>query len=450
MRRLVLLGLTAITLVPPVLAAQQTGRVQFETYTLSNGLRVILSEDHSTPVVTVDVWYYVGSRNEQRGRSGFAHLFEHMMFQGSAHVKKGEHFQLIERAGGNMNGTTNEDRTDYFETLPSNRLNLGLWLEADRMRTLSITPENFENQRQVVKEERRLRVDNQPYGRAFTDGLTLPFDSTACFPYSHSVIGSMDDLNAAKVEDVQAFFDLYYAPNNATLTVVGDFVTADAKQLIQEYFGDIKRGAEAPAVGCDVRYGGGAKASTFEDEHANLPAVVIAYRIPPHSDTDTRALDLVGTILGAGESSRLNRALVRDAKSALQTFAGSDSRRGSGLFLAFAIANQGVTADTLARQLEAQVARIVSEGVTAEELEKARNDFRSSNIFGRQTTFAVAERLQHYAHYHGALEDIHTDLDAYMTVTTADVQRVVRKYFTAENSYTITVIPKAQAPGGGQ
>ncbi len=198
-----------LLVVPAVVVAQQAeaGRIAFEQFTLPNGLRVIYSEDRSTPVVSVDVWYQVGSRNERAGRSGFAHLFEHMMFQGSAHVKKAEHFQLVQRAGGSLNGSTQEDRTNYFETIPSNRLNLALWLEADRMRSLAITQENFENQRETVKEERRLGVDNRPYAAAFSDGLAWPYDSTGCFAYAHTVIGSMDDLNAAKLPDVQPSCD---------------------------------------------------------------------------------------------------------------------------------------------------------------------------------------------------------------------------------------------------
>lgn len=252
MRRItVLYALAAVAAVPALRAQQQ---YEYETYTLPNGLRVILSEDHSSAVVAINLWYDVGSRNERPGRSGFAHLFEHMMFQGSAHVDKGEHMQLVERAGGELNGTTNEDRTAYFETLPANRLNLGLWLEADRMRSLAITDENFENQRETVKEERRLRVDNQPYGRAFTDGMTLPYDSTRCFGYAHTVIGSMADLDAAQTTDVQAFFGLYYAPNNAILAVVGDFQPAAVKRLIEQYFGDIPSNEPPPTVECAHAY----------------------------------------------------------------------------------------------------------------------------------------------------------------------------------------------------
>jgi len=429
------------------LVAQST--YQFEDYRLPNGLRVILSQSHSSAVVAVDVWYNVGSRNEQPGRSGFAHLFEHMMFQGSAHVEKGEHMQLVERAGGSMNGSTTEDRTNYFETVPSNRLNLALWLEADRMRSLAITDTNFENQRETVKEERRLGVDNQPYGKAFTTGLTLPYDSSQCFAYAHTVIGSMDDLNAAVTADVQRFFNLYYAPNNATLTVVGDFEPDAAKQLIERYFGDIPRADAPPPVRCNVEYDDLGGQRVFEDNFANLPAVVIAYLIPPHREADTRPLSMLATILGGGESSRLNIALVRDAKSALQAGSGLDSRRGPGLMYAFAIANQGVDADTLAAQLRAQVHRIATEGVTSEELEKAKNSVRSSEIFGRQTAMGMAESLQHYAHFHDSLDEINTDLNGYLAVTLDDMRRVAAKYLVPDNSFTIIDVPKSAADQEG-
>src|SRR5881628_2117664 len=264
-----------VLLLPATLRAQTpAGRIPFEQFTLPNGLRVIYSEDHSTPIVTVDVWYEVGSRNERPGRSGFAHLFEHMMFQGSAHIKKTEHNKLIERAGGDFNGSTAEDRTNYWETVPSNRLNLALWLEADRMRSLAITEENFENQRQAVKEERRLRVDNQPYAGAFSDGLTWPFDSTSCFPYAHTVIGSMADLDAAKVPDVQAFFDTYYAPNNATLVVVGDFHAAELRRLVNQDFAGVPSHAAPESPRCNASpKGKNPLRREVRDQKANLDLV---------------------------------------------------------------------------------------------------------------------------------------------------------------------------------
>lgn len=417
----------------------------YTTYQLDNGLRVILSEDHSAAIVTINVWYDVGSRNERPGRSGFAHLFEHMMFQGSEHVKKGEHLQLIERAGGMMNGSTNEDRTIYYETLPSNRLNLGLWLEADRMRSLAITPENFENQRETVKEERRMGVDNRPYGAAFNDGPTLLFDSTTCFPYAHTVIGSMADLDAAEVTDVQQFFDRYYAPNHATVAVVGDIDPSATRQLIAQYFGDIPRGGETPPVRCAVQYAPGPGRQVFADPLATLPAVLLLYRIPRHADAVTRPLELLRTLLGDGESSRLHRALVREAQSALQVGAFTESRLGPGIFLLYAVANEGVSADTLAAQMAAEVARVVAANVSDSELARARNDYRAAQIFARETTLDIARELQHYAHYHADMADITRDLDRYMAVTAEEIRAAAAQYLVPANCFTIIANPAPAA-----
>jgi predicted Zn-dependent peptidase len=271
------------------------------------------------------------------------------------------------------------------------------------------------------------------------------YDSTGCFAYAHSVIGSMADLDAAPVEDVQAFFDLYYAPNNATLTVVGDFDPAEAKRLIQQYFGDIPRGRDSPPVECRYRFDVGPMRKTWEDQHANLPAVILAYRTPPHDHADTPALQHLSTILGGGESSRLHRSLVRDAKVAFAAGAQFQSRRGPGVMLVFAIANQGISAEALERQLLAEVARVRDQGISEEEVTKARNDHRAGTIFGIQTTMSVSEQLQHYAHYHSSLDEIHTELDQYLAVTGADIQRVARTYLVPENSLTITVLPKGGA-----
>lgn len=425
--------------------APAQGGIRYETRLLANGMRVILVEDHSVPIVTINLWYDVGSRDERPGRSGFAHLFEHMMFQGSAHVKKGEHLQLVERAGGSLNGTTNEDRTAYFETLPSNQLGLGLWLEADRMRSLAITEENFENQRETVKEERRRAVDNRPYGNAFTDGPTLLFDSTACFPYAHSVIGSMDDLNAAELQDVRGFFELHYGPNNATLTLVGDFDQEPTLALIERYFGDIPRGPDRPPISCAVSFTTGAGQRVFDDPLAELPAVLVIYRVPSHLDEATRPLQLLSTILGDGESSRLHRTLVREARTALQAGVFVDSRLGPGIFLAYAIANQGVSEDTLAAQLATQVERAAGENVTGEELSRARNGYRAAEIFGRQTTAQIAQQLQHYAHYHETIDEIETDLDRYVAVTADEIRETAQRYLVETNRYTVVVRPSRTA-----
>jgi len=445
-----------LVVLPGTLAGQagMSGRIAFEQFTLPNGLRVIFSPDHSTPIVTVDVWYEVGSRNERRGRSGFAHLFEHMMFEGSAHVKKSEHGQLVERAGGNYNGSTAEDRTNYWETVPSNRLNLALWLEADRMRSLAITEQNFENQRQAVKEERRLRVDNQPYAAAFTDGLTWPFDSTSCFPYAHTVIGSMADLDGAKLPDVQAFFDTYYAPNNATLVVVGDFSPIELRRLVNEYFAGVPSHAAPEAPRCDASTASakGPQRRDVHDAQANLDLVMRLYRIPEHRAADTPALEILNIILGQGESSRLNVSVVRREKAAVGAGAILNpygSRNGPGVLAAYGIVNQGVSAERLDSLLGLQLDSIRANGITADELDKAKNVLRAGFIDNRETTLGKAEELHHYLTFHASIDEINTDLDHLVAVTSDDVKRVANTYLAPANLTLLIVRPGAAPASGG-
>ena len=424
--------------------AQTVGRIQYTTYTLPNGLKVVLAPVRTTPIVTVNVWYHTGSANERAHRSGFAHLFEHMMFQGSAHVRKAEHLQLVERAGGELNGSTNNDRTNYFETLPSNRLNLGLWLEADRMRSLAITQENFENQRQTVKEERRRGVDNQPYAKAVQDAFTMPFDSAACFAYAHTVIGDMADLDSARLADVQAFFDAYYTPGNAVLTVAGDFDEAQARRLITQYFGDIPSRTPQPEPTCQTHFGAGARRMTVTDNNANLPAVVLIYAYPARNDPDAPALDLLSTILGGGESSRLNRRVVRQERAALASGAFAQLYRTAGVGLFFGIANQGVSAERVDSLLNDEVTRLVADSVTTAELEKAKNQYRTGAIRERQTTMGIAEALQSAAWFDGDLEAANREVDRYMAVTVADLRRVARRYLASENRLTLVINPPAR------
>jgi predicted Zn-dependent peptidase len=425
-------------------AAQEPARIELESYTLPNGLTVILAPDHSAQVVAVDVWYNVGSRNEVKGRTGFAHLFEHMMFQGSENVKKAEHFTLVERAGGSVNGSTAEDRTNYFQVLPSNRLNLGLWLEADRMRSLAVTDSNFTNQREAVKEERRLRVDNQPYAGAIFEGMYALADSTGCFPYSHSIIGSMADLNAARTADVKAFFDLYYAPNNATLVVVGDFQPAEAKQLIQDYFGAIPKGQQAPPVTCESKFSPGQIRRPWPDSKANLPAVLLAYRIPEYQSEDTPAIELLSTILGQGESSRINNIVVREKKLAQFAIVLSNPaapRRGPGVLLALGVSNQGVTPDSLESGLVAEFRRVAAEGVSEAELTKAKNGYRTQLITQQQRALNRAEAIHSASMFLGSPEAVNTNWRRFMAVTVDDLKRVAQKYFTMENSLVLLITP---------
>ncbi len=440
--------LLALLACPAVaLEGQEPAKVSYETYTLPNGLRVILSPDPTVQVVTVNVWYDVGSRNEKPGLTGFAHLFEHMMFQGSANVGKGEHFQLVERAGGNLNGSTAADRTNYYQTLPSNRLNLGLWLEADRMRSLAVTDSNLDNQREAVKEERRLRIDNQPYVGAFQQAIVSVYDSATCFAYGHETIGSMEDLNAATTADVKAFFDLYYAPNNAVLTVTGDFSPPEAKALIQQYFGDIPRGQTPPPVECNQPFSTGERRLRVPDAKATLPAVAVLYRTPPAPSPDTPALTLLASILGEGESSRLNVSLVRDSRAAVAVQALQlGDQRGPGALVALGIANQGVSADSVEQLLRAQIARIAAEGVTAEELTKAKNLYRSTQIASRQSTMGVAEALQTANMIYGDPEAVNTRFAPFMQVTIEDIRRVARTYLQANNSVMVLIAPPEVTP----
>jgi len=358
-------------------------------------------------------------------------------------VKKSEHMQLVERAGGSMNGSTVEDRTNYFETIPSNRLNLGLWLEADRMRSLAVNQTNFENQRQTVKEERRLGVDNQPYSKAFLDGLTLPFDSGSCFAYAHTVIGDMADLDSAKVEDVQAFFNRYYAPNNAVLTVVGDFAPAEARRMIQQYFGEIPR-AEAPApVNCDYRYGTGERRMEVTDNNANLPLVALLYKAPPQSDADAPALELLISILGDGESSRLKPRPGAGRAGGVNAGAFGDLRRKSGVVILFAIDNQGVPVSRVEQLLNAEVDRARTDTISEAELVKAKNQYRAGAIRERQTTMGVAEALQSALWFDGSLDAANDDVQRHLAVTTADLARVAQKYLVSANRLTLIDNPPA-------
>jgi len=429
------------------LASQEPTPVKIQSFELPNGLKVHIVEDHSAQVVAVNLWYDVGSRNERAGRTGFAHLFEHMMFQGSANVRKAEHGELIERAGGQLNGSTQPDRTNYYEVVPSNRLNLALWLEADRMRSLVVTPENLKNQQEAVKEERRLRFDNQPYLGTLVDSLPTIFDKERCFAYAHSIIGSMDDLNAASVADVQAFFDLYYTPNNATLVITGDVQPAEARRLVTQYFGGIKRGAQIPAVECAAQGGTGEEVvRRVVDKNATLPAALTAYRTVGPSHADYPALELLSTILGVGESSRLNRTLVRDSKVAVAAqglYNPFGPMRGAGIFGVLAIANQGVSIDTVQAQVLKQVVES-ADAISAEELTKAKNSWRSNTIFSRQQALAVSEAVHYAALYLGSPQAVNTDAARYNAVTVADLRRVAQTYLRPENSLTLLIVPEGR------
>jgi len=426
------------------LAAQDAAQVnvQFDTYRLDNGLRVILAPDPGTPVVAVNLWYDVGSRNERAGRTGFAHLFEHMMFEGTENAPKGEHTRLLRAAGAsNLNASTSEDRTNYYEVVPPSRLNLALWLEADRMRSLRVSADQLRNQQEIVKEERRLRVDNAPYSPSLNLARTAPYSAETCFSYSHDVIGSMDDLNAARIEDVQQFFRTYYAPGNATLTLVGDFDPAVARQLIDQYFAGIPAAEPPPAVVCDDPFTNLPRRDTVQDANAALPAFMSAYGAVPVGHPDSYALELLGTILGGGSSSRMNQRLVKQERAASFAILFPDLRRGPGLMFFYLRANQGVDAGRLESLLDEEIQKVVTEGVTEAELERAKNQQRAGFVRGLQTAMGRAESLQGYTLYHGNPAAIRTDLQRYQAVTRDDVLRVARQYLRPENRGVVVTIP---------
>ncbi|MFW5920375.1 MAG: M16 family metallopeptidase [Polyangiales bacterium] len=415
---------------------------------LDNGLRVVMSPERTVPAVAVAVYYDVGSRNEQQGRSGFAHLFEHMMFQGSRNVEKGEHFQLIMNRGGSVNGTTNSDRTNYFETLPSNELELGLWLEADRMRSLAVTAENFENQRQTVKEERRQRYDNRPYMQSMIRINELAYGDY--WPYAHPTIGSMQDLDNAPLEAVQEFFDTYYAPNNAVLGIAGDFDPEQAMALVKKHFGDIPESDIPEYDPPKLEPQTSERTESMLDEQAKLPAFHIAYHIPSSREPDHYPLELLATVLGDGKSSRLYQKLVKEEEILQEIRVSTDDRRGPDLFSFWAIVAGGEDAEKAREIIFAEIEDIAENGITERELDKARNRMRSEFLFGLQSNLQRAMTLAAFELYWDDPKLLRDELDRYLDVELEDVQRVAGRYFDPTNRTVLDVVPADQARGAGE
>ncbi len=423
--------------------------IPIDTFTLDNGLRVIVSEDHSTPVVAVHVWYDVGSAHEPEGRSGFAHLFEHLLFEETENLEDGEFQRLINTAGGSYNGTTDTDRTAYFETLPSNRLNLALWLEAERMQNVLVTERGFETQRDVVQEERRMRYDNQPYANAL---LTMDTLATDYGPYKHSVIGSMEDLEAASTDDVEHFYRTYYTPSNAVLTVVGDVTTAQVREMAVEYFGSIERGGEVPPLPepPPTPRADGERRVVVDDELAQLPLLYMAYAVPPAHHGDHYALSLLSSIFSTGESSRLHRRLVKDEQVAPVVISALQPRLGPGLFLFGSLPNQGSGIDEVESIIQEEIDRLREEGVTAEELQKAINQQRASAVRSRMTVASKASALQRYRLHFDDPFRINDDLARYEAVTLDDVRRVARTYLVPENRTVVIARPADSGADRGE
>ncbi|REJ78626.1 MAG: insulinase family protein [Acidobacteria bacterium] len=422
----------------------EIGDVLLEEYRLENGLRVVLNPDDSIPVVSVAVYYDVGSRNEKEGKSGFAHLFEHMMFQGSENVKKAEHFQFIMKAGGTMNGTTSSERTNYFETLPANQLPLALWLESDRMRSLAVTQENLDNQREAVKEEKRLRYDNQPYGQIFDLLISMMYKN---FANAHSTIGSMEDLDDATVEDVQEFFRIYYAPNNAVMVISGSFDPETAKSLVEKYFGDIPAQTLPPAIDVDEPEEVAETYREYNDPLAPLPAFLMGWKIPKRRTKEFYALYLAGKLLYDGESSRLYQKLVKGEESVTQLFGFTDERRGPSGVMIGAIPKPGKDLDKIRKTIVDEIRDLAEEGPTASELEKLRNQLINSEVRSRQSSLSRAQSLAEYALYDGDPKVINVEIHDLLSITGDEIRQAADKYLNTENRALLDIIPGAAGNG---
>lgn len=439
------MALAVVSFTPRAVLAQSAPKLNVTQFTLDNGLKAILVEEHSAPTVAVSVWYRVGGANDPQGRSGFAHLFEHMMFQGSADVAPGKHDQLVSAAGGTNNASTGIDRTNYFEALPSNQLPLALWLEADRMRSLVVDDANFKREREVVKEEYRQRIGNQAYGEASLKLQTMPFDYP---PYQRPVIGSIEDLDQATVDQVRAFHTEYYKPNNAVLTVAGDIDVSQARALIQQYFGPIARQAPPPQLPpYTFTLQTKAQEATIQDPLARVPAEFVAYRIPPRGQPDYYPLVLLARILGGGESSRLAQALV-DPGLASDAVASTDGNLGPSQFDVTLVPNPGVDLAKLETVYYQEVDRIVKDGVSADELTKAVNQILTRRISGLQSALGLAENVQAANFYLGDPQALFSELDRYRAVKSADVQRVAARYLTPDARNVIKDVVATQAESG--
>jgi len=444
-----LLSIALLFMLAGAAAAQtaRTMRVDMKETRLPNGLRVITVEDHSAPVIALDITYNVGSRDERQGRTGFAHLFEHMMFKGSENVGTGEHFYLVFNNGGNMNGTTNEDRTTYFEALPSNQLDLALYLEADRMRSLVINRANLDNQRNAVQEERRLGVDNQPYGQSGEILQGLIYDN---FAYKHTVIGSMDDLNAATVEDVASFFKTYYAPNNAVLTLVGDFKTAEAVKKIKDYFGNIPKQPAPPPVDMTEPEQKAERRAAVDDALARLPQIDIAFKAVSGNTPDFYALQVLSAALQGGQSSRFYQSLVKEKQMVTNIFGFIDEKRGPGAFYISATVRQGVKPADVEAAIYAEIDRLKKDGVADWEIQKAKNTTRRNFINSMQSSLSRAINISVWSVYYNDPNLINTRLDKVSAVTKDDVMRVANKYLVPAYRTVVVTTPKKAAPMAGQ
>ena len=437
MKNFLILGALAVS---TALSAQN--EIDFEEYDLDNGLHVILHEDHSTPIAAVTVLYHVGSKNEDPERTGFAHFFEHLLFEGSENIKRGEFDSYVTNAGGALNANTSQDRTFYFELLPSNQMELGLWLESERMLHANIQNIGVETQREVVKEEKRQRVDNQPYGSWLENMMKRLYTE---HPYNWVPIGSMDHLNAAQLDEFMAFYKKFYVPNNATLSIAGDIDVEKTKELIAAYFGDIPRGADVVQPTVQEPSLGGEKTATIYD-NIQLPAIMMGYRMPPQTSDDAYALQMASSVLSGGPSSRMYKRLVDQDQTALQVFAFPFSLEQGGAFITFSLANAGKTVDDMVPALEEEISKLQNDLISEREFQKIQNQMESNFIQSNSKMVGIAESLADYHTYYGDANYINTEIERYRSVTREDIQRVAQKYLVKDNRVVLRYLPKSEEP----
>ncbi|TCO08453.1 M16 family metallopeptidase [Natronoflexus pectinivorans] len=417
----------------------QSGRIEFSEFTLDNGLHVILHQDNATPIVTVAVMYDVGSKHERPDRTGFAHFFEHLMFEGTKHIPRGEYARFVEMAGGTLNANTSADRTYYFQTLPSNQLELGLWLESERMLHASVDSVGIQTQKQVVIEERKQMYDNRPYGTILIETMARAFTK---HPYQWTTIGDPEHIMAAEDHEFQEFYDMFYVPNNAVLVIAGDIVKEDTRTLIEKYFGDIPTRTEEiyrpniiePPLKAEVR-------DTIFD-NVQIPLVLQAYRTPALNTEDYFAIDMLGTLLSTGQSSRFFRELVDNQELALQVGTFPLPYNEPTVTLTYAFANMGIEPHVLEEAMNIEIEKVRNELIPEEEFQKLRNQFENDIIGGNSRIAERAHNLATYHTYFGDASLINKELEKYMAVTREDIQRVAREYFRSDNRVVLYYLPK--------
>ena len=429
-------GLALAAVAAPLRAAVHPPKLEYQLLTLPNGLRVILSEDHSTPIAHVAVWYHVGSKNERPGRTGFAHLFEHMMFKGSQNVDPDTHTSVIASVGGRSNAYTTEDETVFWQTFPAHYLPMVLWLEADRMATLRIDEEAFKREREVVKEERRMRVENQPYGRL----SEIIFDQAfTTHPYKHATIGTMADLEAASVADVREFHNTFYVPSNATVTIVGDFDPVVTTQMVNRYFGRVPRAARPVPRDIPKEPAQTKEKRAVVNESWPLPAVVVGYHVTYDGHPDAYPLHMTSKILSDGNSARIPRELVYNKRLALTAFGSGNITEDPNLFYAVAVLQPGRTAAEAEKALIEEFEKLKREPVSSTELQRAKNQWARDYIVGRETIQDKANHLAHAAVIHNDIGTADGEFEIFMNVTAADIQRVAKTYFNDTNRVVIHI-----------